>query len=153
VRSIADAASFSATTWWSSTTIVTALRSPAKFTIPSAISAAFWVGFGIARTSCETYSLNPGAAGSSASARPITSWAMSADPARAVYQYAPVWPSTHCRASVVFPYPAGAISRIVRAVVSSSSLSSRGRSMMRRTPFVATLGSVACAIASLLAQT
>ena len=35
----------------------------------------------------------------------------------------------HCRASVVFPYPAGATRRMIFASVSSSSLSRRGRSM------------------------
>ena len=38
----------------------------------------------------------------------------------------------HCRASVVFPYPAGATSMITRAVVSSSRRVKRGRSMMWR---------------------
>ena len=45
----------------------------------------------------------------------------------------PPFCAIHCLASVVFPYPAGATSRIVRALVCSSWSSSLGRSMIRRT--------------------
>ena len=40
--------------------------------------------------------------------------------------------SSHSLASVVFPYPAGATSRMIRAPLSSSMRVSRGRSMIRR---------------------
>ena len=48
-----------------------------------------------------------------------------------VYQ-AEVFPSSHCLASVVFPYPAGATSILILPWLSSSRVVNRGRSMIRR---------------------
>jgi hypothetical protein len=71
-------------------------------------------------TTCDTASFNPAA-----------SAATSADAGVAVYQTA-FLAASHCRASVVLPYPAGAISICTRALDWSSKANRRGRSMILR---------------------
>jgi hypothetical protein len=62
---------------------------------------------------------------------PAANAATSVDAAVVVYQLA-TFPWSHCRASVVFPYPAGATSILILPWLSSSSVVNRGRSMIRR---------------------
>ncbi|MEX2646349.1 MAG: hypothetical protein WD249_08815 [Gaiellaceae bacterium] len=71
----------------------------------------------------------PGTIADAAFATPAASAATSEDAGLPRYQPCGRV-SSHCRASVVLPKPAGATSMIVRAFVSSSSRVIRGRSMM-----------------------
>ncbi len=90
-------------------------------------------GRGVTGSRSMSASPLPGARFATASQIPAASAAISPDDFPNEYQ-AEGLSASHCRASVVFPYPAGATSILMRPWLSSSRRVNRGRSMIRRRP-------------------